>query len=72
MEAISGIVIPWAYIGGLFSSFCWHYEDLFLYSVNFMHEGVGKTWYTIPFTHTEKVRALMRKKYEKELLERKF
>ena len=31
-----------------FSSFCWHYEDLFLHSVNYMHAGAPKIWYTIP------------------------
>lgn len=72
MEAISGIVVPWAYIGGLFSTFCWHYEDLFLYSINFMHEGVGKTWYTVPLSHTEKMRQFMRDRYAKELQERKY
>jgi len=37
-----------------------------------MHEGVGKTWYSIPISHTTKVRELMREKYAKELQERKY
>ena len=71
-ESISGVTSPWAYIGGLFSTFCWHYEDIWMYSVNFMHEGKGKTWYTIPTSHTTQFRALMRKKYAKELIDRKY
>ncbi|EME27939.1 Lysine-specific demethylase 5B [Galdieria sulphuraria] len=42
---IPGITIPWLYIGMLFSSFCWHNEDSYMYSLNYMHEGEGKIWY---------------------------
>jgi len=44
-EAISGISSPWIYSGMLFASFCWHVEDLYMYSVNYMHKGAPKTWY---------------------------
>jgi hypothetical protein len=45
---ISGINAPWLYTGMLFSSFCWHYEDVMMYSINYMHHGEGKMWYAIP------------------------
>lgn len=61
--AISGIVIPWAYVGGHFSTFCWHTEDLFLYSLNYMHEGGTKVWYGIPLDDVKKMRAYLKKKY---------
>eukprot|EP00048_Salpingoeca_helianthica_P002628 m.58913 g.58913 ORF g.58913 m.58913 type:complete len:816 (+) comp12214_c0_seq1:2629-5076(+) len=48
MSGISGISMPWLYIGMLFSSFCWHVEDNFLYSINYMHFGASKTWYGVP------------------------
>lgn len=43
-ENVEGVTYPWLYFGMLFSTFCWHNEDHFLYSINYMHEGQGKTW----------------------------
>jgi histone demethylase JARID1 len=46
-ESISGVVRPMMYIGMLFSSFCWHTEDNYLYSINYLHQGAPKTWYLV-------------------------
>jgi len=41
-------MVPWLYVGMLFSSFCWHVEDHLFYSVNYCHWGEAKTWYAVP------------------------
>ncbi|EJU06319.1 hypothetical protein DACRYDRAFT_60996 [Dacryopinax primogenitus] len=51
---ISGMTVPWTYVGMLFSTFCWHNEDHYTYSINFMHWGETKTWYGIPSDHADK------------------
>ena len=33
---ITGVMVPWLYIGMLFSSFCWHFEDHCFYSMNYL------------------------------------
>ncbi|KAK6117074.1 hypothetical protein DH2020_049119 [Rehmannia glutinosa] len=36
-QNIAGVMVPWLYIGMLFSSFCWHFEDHCFYSMNYLH-----------------------------------
>ncbi|XP_057978320.1 lysine-specific demethylase JMJ17 isoform X2 [Malania oleifera] len=43
-----GVMVPWLYIGMLFSSFCWHFEDHCFYSMNYLHWGEPKCWYSVP------------------------
>ncbi|WOG81627.1 hypothetical protein DCAR_0100778 [Daucus carota subsp. sativus] len=58
---ISGVLVPWLYVGMCFSSFCWHVEDHHLYSLNYLHWGDPKIWYGIPGTHASALEAAMRK-----------
>ena len=40
--------------------FCWHVEDHFTYSINYMHFGDSKTWYTTPSSDAQKFEDVMR------------
>ncbi|KAG9160849.1 hypothetical protein Leryth_008674 [Lithospermum erythrorhizon] len=58
---ISGVVVPWLYVGMCFSSFCWHVEDHHLYSLNCLHFGAPKMWYGVPGSAAQKLEVAMRK-----------
>lgn len=54
----NGVNVPWLYLGSLFTTFCWHVEDNYLYSINYSHFGDVKQWYGVPsynFDSFEKV-----------------
>ncbi|XP_053321235.1 lysine-specific demethylase 5A isoform X2 [Spea bombifrons] len=58
---ISGMKVPWLYVGMCFSSFCWHIEDHWSYSINYLHWGEPKTWYGVPSFAAEHLEDVMRK-----------
>jgi hypothetical protein len=60
---VPGITSPMLYVGMLFSSFCWHVEDHFLYAINYLHYGAKKTWYGVPGTAAEKFEKFMRSQF---------
>ncbi|GFP82865.1 probable lysine-specific demethylase elf6 [Phtheirospermum japonicum] len=47
-DDIPGVTSPMVYIGMLFSWFAWHVEDHELHSLNYLHVGSAKTWYSVP------------------------
>jgi JmjC domain, hydroxylase len=50
---VPGVTTPYLYHGALFSTFCWHIEDLYLLSVNYLHIGAPKTWYGVPAKYAD-------------------
>lgn len=57
---ISGMTVPWLYVGSLLSTFCWHVEDHYTLSANYCHFGNIKNWYGIPRAYADKFEQHMR------------
>ncbi|XP_017711432.1 PREDICTED: lysine-specific demethylase 5C-like [Rhinopithecus bieti] len=58
---ISGMKVPWLYVGMVFSAFCWHIEDHWSYSINYLHWGEPKTWYGVPSLAAEHLEEVMKR-----------
>ncbi|XP_018608495.1 lysine-specific demethylase 5C-like isoform X2 [Scleropages formosus] len=58
---ISGMKVPWLYVGMVFSAFCWHIEDHWSYSINYLHWGEPKTWYGVPGFAAEHLEDVMKR-----------
>ncbi|XP_065085510.1 lysine-specific demethylase 5 [Ochlerotatus camptorhynchus] len=57
---ISGMKVPWMYVGMCFATFCWHNEDHWSYSINYLHWGEPKTWYGVPGSRAEEFEMAMK------------
>ena len=54
------LAVPWLYVGMCFSTFCWHTEDHWTPSINYLHWGEPKTWYGISAKYAEKAEGVMK------------
>lgn len=59
---VSGMKVPWCYVGMCFSSFAWHIEDHWSYSINYLHWGEPKTWYGAPSSAAEELEKVMKER----------
>ncbi|CAI2368030.1 unnamed protein product [Moneuplotes crassus] len=60
---LSGVNNPYIYIGGWKTMFGWHKEDLDLYSINYLHFGAPKYWYSIDLDSNSDFEGLARKTF---------
>ena len=57
-KRVPGVNTPFLYVGMYRAAFAWHCEDMDLHSINYLHWGAPKTWYTVPATHGKKLEEL--------------
>lgn len=51
---VQGVTNPYVYVGSWKSMFGWHKEDMDLWSINYLHYGRPKFWYSIDLDCNEK------------------
>ncbi|TIB72169.1 JmjC-domain-containing protein [Wallemia mellicola] len=56
---LPGVNTPYLYFGTWRATFAWHVEDMDLYSINYIHFGAPKYWYTIPQKQKRKFEQVM-------------
>lgn len=59
-EKLPGVNDAYLYAGLWKASFSWHLEDQDLYSINYLHFGAPKQWYSIPQEHSGRFFDLMK------------
>jgi hypothetical protein len=59
-QKVPGVNTAYLYLGMWKATFAWHLEDVDLYSINFIHFGAPKQWYSISQEDGEKFEAAMR------------
>lgn len=64
-EWMDGIHRPYVYLGMYGTSFSWHREDRNLMSINYLHYGSGKLWYTVPFEYADHLERVIQEEIEK-------
>ncbi|KAG5357849.1 Jumonji/ARID domain-containing protein 2 [Yarrowia sp. B02] len=59
------ISMPWLHVGMMFSTQSWGVEDMNMWSLDYMHFGSTRTWYSVSPAHYEKFQKLLERYIEK-------
>lgn len=62
-KKLPGVNTAYLYLGMWKSTFAWHLEDMDLYSINYIHFGAPKQWYSISRKDKEKFERIMKTIY---------
>ncbi|AET38998.1 uncharacterized protein Ecym_3520 [Eremothecium cymbalariae DBVPG len=65
-EKVPGVNQSYLYAGLWKASFAWHLEDQDLYSINYLHFGAPKQWYSIPQEDSQKFFKFMKEQFPEE------
>lgn len=55
---LPGITSSYMYIGMWRALFAFHCEDMDLYSINYLHHGARKSWYSIPLAYKQRFESI--------------